>query len=106
MTEDFSKIPIITFKPQQPKPIEVFIPDDVFIDYADTFTVQRTPQEIIISFLQTQFPIALTDEADSKIEAIECVCLARIALTPDRFEIFLKLLQDSSRLQSESQQSS
>jgi len=107
MTGDLSEIPIITIKTQQPKSVEVFIPEDVIIEYSDIFTVQRTSEEIIISFLQTQLPIALTEEADSKIDAIECVCLARIAFTPARFELFLKLLQDSSnQIKPESQQSS
>jgi hypothetical protein len=78
-------------------PVEVYIPEDITIDFADTFTVQATPEEVIISFLQTQHPIALTEADADKIEAIECLCLARIALTPTRLELFIKLLQDHTQ---------
>jgi len=89
---------------QGPKPIEVYIPEDSIIHYADTFTLQRTPYEVIISFLQTQHPIALTEEAVNKIETVECFCLARIALTPARFDLFLEMLNEQKAKMSEDSQ--
>jgi hypothetical protein len=78
-------------------PVEVYIPEDVTIEFADTFTVQATSEEVIISFLQTQHPIVFTETDAENIKVIESLCLARIALTPTRLELFIKLLQDHAQ---------
>lgn len=88
------KSPIIKLVGHE-KPVEVFVPDDLRLEYADAFFVQRGPSgEFILSFLQNQPPIAFSQEAYDKIEAIEALCIARVVVLPDRLAGFLQAIQD------------
>ncbi|MDQ3919845.1 MAG: DUF3467 domain-containing protein [Acidobacteriota bacterium] len=82
---------------RQDIPVEVFIPEDQYIDYADAFVINHTEEEFILSFLQLQFPIAISQEQLDKIKSAETVCIARIALTPKRLRILIQALQDNLR---------
>jgi hypothetical protein len=78
-------------------PVEVFIPENQYIDYADAFSISNSDQEFIISFLQLQYPITMTQEQLDKIKIAESVCIARIALTPKRMRILLQAIQENLR---------
>jgi hypothetical protein len=75
------------------KPIDVVVPEDQYIDYADSFMVAYTNEEFILSFLQLQHPILATQEQLDGLEALESVCLARISLTPNRYLALMYALQ-------------
>ncbi len=78
-------------------PVEVFIPEDLYINYADAFTINQTDEEFIVSFLQLQHPIAIKQEQLDKVTVAESVCIARIALTPTRLQILYKAIESNLR---------
>ena len=76
-----------------PLEVEVFIPEDQYIDYADAWTVLRTDEEFVLSFLQLQYPVAINQKQMDKAKTAETICVARIALTPKRMRLFVETLQ-------------
>lgn len=76
-------------------PVQVFVPEDQFIDYTDAFAVSHSDEEFVISFLQLQYPIAITQEQLDSIKEAETVCVARIALTPKRMALLIEALQNN-----------
>ena len=74
-------------------PVEVTIPEDQFTDYADAFTINHSTEEFVISFLQLQYPIAITQAELDKLKSVESICVARIALTPKRLQLLIEALQ-------------
>lgn len=84
---------VTELEPPKKKPIAIVYRNDASIEYADSFVVAHSDQEFIISFLQFQHPIALTQEYYDQIPAIEALCLARIAVTPKRMRSLIETLQ-------------
>ena len=65
------------------------VPPDMKVMFSDSFVVTHTDTEYIFSFLQTQHPIDFDGEGEPK-GAVEQVCFARIAVTPEQA---LRILQ-------------
>lgn len=84
--------PVAGATPRQ-VPMQVYIPEDLIIQYADSVVIQLADEELVLSFLQFQHPIALTKQDLDNIEAVEILCLARIALSPARAKGLLDGLQ-------------
>jgi len=97
MAQDFKAIESIqTPRGELPKkqvPIKVVIPEDQFLDFADTVAVQSTEQEFILSFLQLQPPLVLSSVDVEQTEFIETVCVSRIVLTVPRVMELVQALQ-------------
>ncbi|HEY9404451.1 MAG TPA: DUF3467 domain-containing protein [Pyrinomonadaceae bacterium] len=74
-------------------PVHVVIPEDQYIDYADAFAINYSEEEFIITFLQLQYPVTVTQEQLDSIKSAETLCIARIALTPRRMETFAQAIQ-------------
>jgi hypothetical protein len=76
-------------------PVQVYVPEDLSIQYADAFIVHHSDEEFVVSFMQLQYPIALTEEDYRKIRVVESLCFSRIALTPRRLEVLIDVLQQN-----------
>jgi len=82
-------------------------PDDLQSYYASHIVVQHEPDRFILSFFEVWPPaiIAETDEEKQQllesIDSVEAKCVARIIMSPNRMEEFLRLANDSfSRFES------
>lgn len=74
------------------------LPADLIGLFSDQFIVSGTAHEVILSFLQTQHPLAASPEEFERIEAIEARCVARIIVTPEQARLIeLALRQNLAR---------
>lgn len=88
-------------------PVENYLREDTPTFYSDGMVVVHTPNEFVISFLQTEFPLAVGKEELEKVKLLRRKCVARIIMSPAQFEataealqINLKKYQNSYRKQS------
>ena len=79
-------------------PIEWVVPDDVVTRYVTNMVVQHSTAEFLVSFFEVQPPILIgSTEEDartrlSQLKSISAKCVARIVVTPDRMEEFVRVL--------------
>ena len=77
--------------------VENYLPDDLLTHYSDGLTVVHTENEFVISFLQTQFPIAATKEELEQVEVLKRRCVARVIVSPQQMGKLIEALQENSR---------
>ena len=87
--------------------VENYLPDNIPTFYSDALAVLHSPHEFVISFLQTEFPLATTKEELEKVNVLRRKCVSRIIMSPAQFEAAtkgfqenLKKYQDSYRTES------
>lgn len=61
--------------------------------YVDNMLVLHSEHEFIISFLQSQYPLAGTKAELEEVESIPAVCVARVLVSPNRMGNFIETLQ-------------
>lgn len=74
--------------------VENVLPENVPAYYSDAVTVLHSAHEFVISFLQTEFPLALSKEELQQIKVVKRKCIARVFMTPAQFEAFTKVCTD------------
>lgn len=86
-TGDPSEDPNVTI------PVENYLSEDFLTAYSDGMVVMHTANEFIISFLQTEFPLAVGKEELEKVKLLKRKCVARIIMSPAQFEATAEALQ-------------
>lgn len=77
--------------------IEYYFPQDIETKYVTHIVAQHTEQDFIISFFELYQPPLLGSKAEiekqlENIDKVPAKCVVRIALTPNKMEEFLKVL--------------
>jgi hypothetical protein len=75
--------------------VESYLPENVPVYYSDGLTVIHTANEFIISFLQTQFPLAGSKDALKQVKSVRRKCVTQIIVSPAQFEAIAKVFQDN-----------
>lgn len=75
--------------------VENYLPDDLLTHYSDGLTVVHTENEFVISFLQTQFPLAATKEELQQVEVLKRKCVAQVIVSPQQMEKVVEALQEN-----------
>lgn len=78
-------------------PIEWSVPDDIVTRFVTNMVVQHSDAEFVVSFFEVQPPIFIGSAEDrreklSQLKSIKAKCVARIVVTPDRMEEFVRVL--------------
>jgi hypothetical protein len=74
-------------------PVENYLPDDAPTFYSDAMIVVHSANEFVVSFLQTEFPLAVGKEELQKVNLLRRKCVARIIMSPAQFEATTEALQ-------------
>jgi hypothetical protein len=79
-------------------PLELVGADDLPIIYANNFIIQQQRHEFILIVGQVAPPVVLGTEAQqreqvARIKAVPVKALARFAMTPDRLEALIRILE-------------
>jgi hypothetical protein len=77
--------------------VESYLPENVPTHYSDGLTVLHTTNEFIISFLQTEFPLANSKEDLERVKSMKRKCITRIIVSPAQFVAIAKVFQESSQ---------
>ena len=75
-------------------PVENYLPDNVSTYYSDGATVLHSANEFVISFLQTEFPLAMSSEDLKQVKSLRRRCIARVIVSPAQFEALAKVFRD------------
>lgn len=74
--------------------VESYLPDNVQTHYSDGMTVLHTANEFIISFLQSEFPLAGSKEELERVKSMKRKCVTRIIVSPAQFQAIAKVFQE------------
>jgi len=77
--------------------VENFLPDNVPTFYSDAVTILHTANEFILSFLQTEFPLAASKEELEKIELLRRKCVTQVVVSPAQAEALIKALDENMK---------
>ncbi|MGH9931231.1 MAG: DUF3467 domain-containing protein [Pyrinomonadaceae bacterium] len=75
-------------------PVENYLPDDVPTYYSDGTLILHSANEFIISFMQTEFPLASSREELQELTSIRRKCVARVIVSPAQFQAIAKVSQE------------
>jgi len=81
-------------------PIDWHVPEDMSPVYANQLIVQRTAHEVVISLFSLLPPLITGTEEEqiaqwNALEGVRAVCVGRIAINPDRYPDFVRVLQEN-----------
>lgn len=89
-------------EPEQEFSLEIVwhLPEDIVSQFATDVVVQQGVEEFIISFFQVRPPVIVGSpeeklEQVKQLDSIKAECVARVIVTPDRMNKFIKALQSS-----------
>jgi hypothetical protein len=75
--------------------VENYRPDDAVTFYSDGMVVVHTENEFVLSFLQTEFPLARTTEELKEVRSMRRKCIAQIIVSPPQAEAIISVLQEN-----------
>lgn len=78
-------------------PVEPYLPDNVPTFYSDGMVVVHSANEFVVSFLLTDFPLAVGKEELEKVTVLRRKCVARIIMSPAQFDATTQALQQNLR---------
>lgn len=70
-----------------------YLPPDLIAHFVDNMLVVHTENEFILSFLQTEYPLAATKEELEQVGPIRTKCVARVIVSPNQMQSFIEALQ-------------
>jgi hypothetical protein len=78
-------------------PLEWYVPEELPTYYATNLVIQHTRHEFFITFFEVVPPIMLgkTPEEIERIESVRARALTRVAVSPERLEEFIQVMQDN-----------
>lgn len=78
-------------------PLEWCVPEELPTHYATNLVIQHTEHEFFITFFELVPPITLgkTPEEITRIESVRARALTRVAVSPERLEEFIQVMQDN-----------
>jgi hypothetical protein len=74
-------------------PVEYYGMEDLPLLYSDGVTVQSNEHGFIITYFQSEQPIALTEEDQAKIKKLPMRCIGRLFIPPALFESTIEAFQ-------------
>jgi hypothetical protein len=75
--------------------VENYIAEDVKVFYSDAMIALHTENEFILSFLQTEFPVAQGTEELRQVKTVRRKCMVQIIVNPKQAEAILRVLQEN-----------
>ena len=81
-------------RPEVTIPVVNYLPEDVPTYYSDGTLVLHSANEFIISFLQTEFPLAAAKEELEQLKSMRRKCIVRVIVSPAHFQALSKAFQD------------
>jgi alpha-ketoglutarate-dependent taurine dioxygenase len=78
-------------KPQVVRTVPEYVP----MHYSDALMVQQKDAMFVISYLQTKYPLVVTDAEIKQVEHIEQRCIAQIIVTPPQLARNLAVLNNN-----------
>jgi hypothetical protein len=75
--------------------VENYLPENIPTFYSDGMVVLHTANEFILSFLLTDFPLAVGKEELEQVGLIRRKCVARIIMSPAQFEATSTALREN-----------
>ena len=75
--------------------VENFLPDNTPTFYSDGMLVLHSANEFILSFLQTDYPLAGSKEELQQVKSVKRKCIARIIVSPAQLEAVANALRDN-----------
>lgn len=88
---EYSRISGTGKLPEEVKP-EYVLPPDVTVDYANSFHIVHNRDEFLLSFLQVQPPLVLTEDELMNMATIKSECVGRFFIHPNKMPEFINLL--------------
>ena len=82
-----------TISAEREVPIERYMPEGLDMEFSDSIVVQHSKNEFILSFLQTQHPLAVTRAELDAIKKVQSKVVARIVVTPKQMAANLAVLK-------------
>ena len=78
-------------------PLEWHVPEGFPTHYATNLVIQHTEHEFFITFFELVPPITLgkTPEEIARTESVRARALTRVAVSPERLERFIQVMQDN-----------
>lgn len=87
-TETSDESPNVTIR------VENVLPENLPTYYSDATSILHSAHEFVLSFLQTEFPLATSKEDLEQIQVLKRKCIARVFMSPSQFEAFTKACND------------
>lgn len=75
-------------------PVEYYLPENVPTYYSDAITILHSANEFVISFCQTDYPLATSKEDLQQVKLIKRRCVARVIISPAQFKALTEAAQD------------
>jgi len=81
--------------------VKYTFPEDLKTQFVSNLVIQHEPGIFILSFFETLPPFILGETEEEKrmvlekIEFIESKCLARLIITPEKMEAFIKAMSEN-----------
>jgi hypothetical protein len=81
--------------------IKYTFPEDLKTQFVSNLVIQHEPGIFMLSFFETLPPIILGETEEEKhmvlekIEFLESKCLARLIITPEKMEAFIKAMSEN-----------
>jgi len=76
-------------------PTERYIPEDVVCEFSDAFLITHAEDYFVLSFLQSEHPLAASEEELKAIGAVQQACIARLIVSPKQLRRILEALKDN-----------
>jgi hypothetical protein len=70
-----------------------YLPPDLIAHFVDNMLVVHTEHQFVVSFLQTEFPLAANKEELLEVESMRAKCVARVIISPNQMQSFIEALQ-------------
>jgi len=81
--------------PQVTIPVEFYLPENVPTYYSDSATIIHSAHEFVVSFLLTEFPLAISKEDLERVELIKRRCVVRVIQSPAQFQSLVTAMQNN-----------
>jgi ethanolamine utilization protein EutA (predicted chaperonin) len=75
--------------------IKYVVPLELQMQYADNLNVTHTETEFVISFIQMQHPLVVSNEDWGDVDTILGKCVARLIVHPSKMPLFIKALENN-----------
>lgn len=75
--------------------VQLYIPEDMPIHYADSFNLFFSDYDFTLSFFQTQSPLINSDDEWAHVEAVKAKCVSRLVMPPHLIPRIMNILSEN-----------
>jgi hypothetical protein len=79
----------------KPVKIKYVLPPELVAHYADNLNVTHTETEFVLSFIQMQHPLLVTNDEWADVDVVEGKCVSRIIISPQKMGLFIQALRQN-----------